>query len=156
MARDDGLAVQAAVLSYGAFDLYAAAKGGFETESNGFWGLAGAEARGMFGEGITVEAHPELYRAVSPLYRVPEATRHELPPIMAHVGSDDTTTPPEAIEAFVSELREKGHSVEYTVYEGKNHAFLDTGCNEYLGNCFDQDAPDTLDDMIEFLNRHLR
>ncbi len=156
VADEDGLVVQAAVLSYGAFDLYAAAKGGFETRDNFFWQLAGVEARGLFGEGINVEDDPELYRAVSPIYLVPEAEAYELPPMFVHVGSEDTTTPPEAVEAFVGTLREKGHEVVYKVYEGKNHAFLDTGCNEHLGNCFDEDAPDTLDDMIEFLNRHLR
>ncbi|WP_084645818.1 alpha/beta hydrolase [Marinimicrobium agarilyticum] len=156
VAVEDGLAVQAAVLSYGAFDLHAAAKGGFETRNNFFWQLAGVEARGLFGEGVNVEDDPELYRAVSPIYLVPEADAYDLPPMFVHVGSEDTTTPPEAVEAFVGTLREKGHDVVYKVYEGKNHAFLDSGCNEHLGNCFDEDAPDTLDDMIEFLNRHLR
>lgn len=156
VAVEDGLAVQAAVLSYGAFDLYAAAKGGFETRNNFFWQLAGVEARGLFGEGVNIEDDPQLYRAVSPIYLVPDEEVYDLPPMFVHVGSEDTTTPPRAVEAFVDTLREKGHEVAYKVYEGKNHAFLDSGCNEHLGSCFDEDAPDTLDDMIDFLNHHLR
>ncbi|MFD2311626.1 alpha/beta hydrolase [Microbulbifer halophilus] len=156
VAAEDGLAVQAAVLSYGAFDLHATALGGFETEQNGFWQWAGAEPRGIFGTGFNPQDNPELYKAVSPLHRVPSAEDYQLPAVFAHVGSEDTTTPPKAVKAFVDTLRDAGQPVEYRVYEGKNHAFLDTGCNEFLGNCFDEDAPDTLDDMIAFFDRQLR
>lgn len=156
VATADGLAVQAAVLSYGAFDLYSAARGGFETEANGFWQWAGAKPRGIFCDKISPDQDPDLYRAVSPLYRIPNADEYRLPPVFAHVGSEDKTTPPEAVKAFVDKMRAAGQPIEYKVYQGKNHAFLDTGCNEFLGNCFEEDAPDTLNDMIAFFDRHLR
>jgi len=40
----------------------------------------------------------------------------------------------------------------YKVYEGRNHAFLDNGCNEHLKICFDCDAPEALNDILGFLN----
>ncbi|MFV8781286.1 alpha/beta hydrolase [Microbulbifer sp. SA54] len=155
IAEHDALAVQAAVLSYGAFDLYSAALEGFESPDNFFWQMGGAKARGMFGAEYNAQQNPELYKAVSPVYLVPKATEYKLPPVFAHVGSKDTTTPPQAVEQFVDKLRSAGQDVEYKVYPGKNHAFLESGCNEYLGNCFDEDAPAALDDMIQFIQRVL-
>jgi len=156
VAAEDGLAVQAAVLSYGDFDLYADAQQGFETPDNIFWKLGNAEARGIFGADIALTDHPAFYKAVSPLYLVPAASDYPLPPTFAFVGSRDTTTPPAAVKQFVDKMRAAGQPVEFKVYPGKNHAFLYSGCNEFLGNCFAKDAPDTLDDMIAFLDQHLR
>nr|WP_325027369.1 alpha/beta hydrolase [Microbulbifer pacificus] len=155
IAKEDSLRVQAAVLSYGSFDIFQSALKGFESPNNFFWQMGNAKARGIFGETYRVENQPELYKAVSPIYLVPESADYRLPPVFAHVGSRDTTTPPTAVEAFVTRLRAAGQPVEYKLYPGKNHAFLDNGCNEYLGTCFDRDAPDTLDDMIGFLQRTL-
>lgn len=156
VAAEDGLRVQAAVISYGAFDMLAAARGGFEKPDNFFWQMGGAEARGLFGDGINAEDHPEYYRAVSPLYLIPEADTHPLPPQFFHVGSRDQTTPPEAVKAYVDALEAKGHPTSYTLYPDLNHAYLDTGCNEFLGSCFDTHAIEPLEDIVEFLNRHLR
>ncbi|WP_237060371.1 alpha/beta hydrolase [Microbulbifer sediminum] len=154
--EEDGLAVQAAVLSYGAFDLYREALDGFETSSNGFWEWSSTAPRSIFGGDVTPSGHPELYRAVSPIYLVPPATERRLPPTFVHVGSEDRVTPPAAIQKFVDRMRAAGQPIEFRIYDGKRHAFLDSGCNEYLGNCFDKDAPDTLDDIIAFLREHLR
>lgn len=155
IAENGELQVQAAVFSYGAFDLYRAAQGGFESPGNIFWKLGNTEPRGIMGKGFSVESAPELYKAVSPAYLIPNAGDRKLPPIFAHVGSKDTTTPPSAVKAFVDKLVAAGQSARFKEYPGKNHAFLDTGCNEFLGNCFDKDAPETLEDMIEFLQAHL-
>lgn len=156
IARDNGLQVQAAVISYGAFDMLASAQGGFEKAENFFWQLGGAEARGLFGDQINVTDNPEYYRAVSPAYLIPAATNHPLPPQFFHVGSEDKTTPPHAVKAYVDALQENGHSVSYTVYPDLNHAYLDTGCNEFLGSCFATHAIEPLQDIVDFLNQHLR
>ena len=153
IAAEDGLRVQAAVLSYGAFDIFNAAQNGFESPQNIFWKMGNTQARGLFGKNYSVEKQPELYRAVSPIHQIPAAADYRLPPVFAHVGSKDATTPPAAVEDFVERLRAAGQPAEFRLYPGKNHAFLDNGCNEYLGTCFDRDAPDTLDDMISFLHR---
>ncbi|WP_078083338.1 alpha/beta hydrolase [Microbulbifer mangrovi] len=155
IADNGELQVQAAVFSYGAFDLYRAAQAGFESPGNIFWKLGNSEPRGIMGKAVTVDSAPELYKAVSPVYLIPDARDRKLPPIFAHVGSKDTTTPPSAVKTFVDKLVAAGQPVRFKEYPGKNHAFLDTGCNEFLGNCFDKDAPETLDDMIEFLQAHL-
>src|SRR3954468_20168957 len=44
--KKNGLAVQAAMISYGVFDLYTAAVGGFETSGNKLWEYAKASPRG--------------------------------------------------------------------------------------------------------------
>ncbi|WP_346838366.1 alpha/beta hydrolase [Microbulbifer sp. SAOS-129_SWC] len=156
VAAEDGLAVQAAVLSYGAFDLYSEAQHGFESPDNIFWKLGGVSARGLFGDGITAQANPDYYRAVSPLYLIPARSDDQLPPTLAFVGSEDKTIPPAAVKQFVDKMRAAGQPITFKIYPGKNHAFLDSGCNKYLGNCFAKDAPDTLDDMIAFFDQHLR
>ncbi|MEZ0607291.1 alpha/beta hydrolase [Fibrella sp. WM1] len=154
VAASNGLAVQAALISYGAFDLYASALGGFEKESNIFWGMGKAKARGIFGEGITPNSNPAPYKQVSPLYVVPKASERKLPPMFFSVGSKDDLTMPQSIEAFIGKLKEAGHTnLDYWVYEGRPHAFLDSGSNPYLGTSFEKDAPVALDKMIAFLNK---
>ena len=156
VAKKDGLKVQAAILSYGAFDLYETAKNGFETPGNIFWMLAKAKPRGIFGDGINVKDNPDYYKAVSPIYNIPQATDYKLPPQFVMVGSRDGLTTPASVKHYADLVKKAGHPVEYKVYEGRNHAFLDNNCNKHLGNCFDKDAPEALDDMLVFLNKTLK
>ena len=53
------MAVQAAMISYGVFDLYTSALNGFETSSNPLWGYAKATPRGIFGGSINVKDNAE-------------------------------------------------------------------------------------------------
>lgn len=154
VAKENGLAVQAAMISYGAFDLYGSALGGFEKEGNIFWTMAKAKARGIFGEGMNATDNPAPYKQVSPLYAIPQASQRKLPPLFFSVGSKDNLTTPASIEAFMAKLKEAGHSnIEYWVYEGRPHAFLDSGSNQFLGTSFQKDAPEALNKMISFLNK---
>ncbi len=155
VAKEDGLKVQAAVVSYGAFDLYKAAQGDFETPKNMFWKFANAEARGMFGNKITTKNNADYYKAVSPIYWVPVSSEYKLPPQFVHVGSLDKTTPPEAAQAYVDLLTAGKQPVEYKVYPGKNHAYLDNGCN-WANSCFDKDAVEPVNDIIAFLRKTLK
>ena len=156
VAKEDGLKVQAAVVSYGAFDLYeAAAKGNFESPSNMFWKFANAEARGLFGNDINVKDNADYYKAVSPIYFVPKASEYPLPPQFVHVGSLDTITPPKAAQHYVDLLKAGKQPVEFKVYPNKNHAYLDNGCN-WAGSCFARDALWPMDDIINFLNKTLK
>ncbi len=148
--------VQAAVISYGAFDLEQAAKHGFESPQNGFWAFAGQQARGMFGEDIDVNHNPDYYRAVSPIDLIPSASERSLPPQWHHVGSDDRTTPADRVQAYVTALKQAGHKAELTVYPNRRHAYLDSGCSDYFGTCFDKDALPVMSDMLKFLELHLK
>lgn len=153
LARKNGARVQAAILSYTAFDLHAAAKGGFETADNKFWEWANAKPRGLFGTEVTLDTRPDFYKAVSPINYVPNSKDYKLPPQFVHVGSLDGLTTPETAQHYVNLLKQNGHPVEFKIYEGKGHGFLDSGCNDYTGGCFKDQAPPTLDDMIVFLNK---
>lgn len=155
VAQEDGLKVQAAVISYGAFDVVAAAKRGFESASNLFWKFANAEPRGALGEGINLQDNPAYYEAVSPIYFVPKASEYKLPPQFVHVGTLDKTTPPAAAQQYVDLLRAGKQPVQYKVYPNKNHAYLDNGCN-WVGSCFDKDALWPMEDIIGFLNKTLK
>jgi len=155
LAARDALRVQAAIISYGAFDLYGAAKGGFETPSNMFWQFARAKPRGLFGRGINVRKNPEYYRAVSPIYNIPTHQQYPLPAQLVLVGSNDKLTTPASVRQYVKLLQDRQQPVEFKEYPGRNHGFLDTGCNQFVGNCFVKDAPAVLDDMIAFLQRTL-
>lgn len=155
VANNDGLIVQAAIPSYGVFNMILRAEQGFETAKNGFWEWGGAEPRGLFGARFNANEHPEMYKAASPIHNIADTGNSKYPPMFFHVGSEDSTTPPETVEAYVSKLKVAGHPVEYKVYEGLKHAYLDNGCNDYFQQCFDEDAVPVLNDMIEFLNKHL-
>ena len=147
----NGAKVQAVILSYTAFDLLQSAKGGFETAQNPFWKWGNASPRGLFGAGISVESHEQYYKAVSPLYLLPEAG-YKLPPQFVLVGSKDGLTTPEVASGYVSLQKAAGQQVEFKIYEGKGHGFLDSGCNDYTHGCFKDLATPTLDDMIKFLD----
>lgn len=152
----DMLKVQAAIISYGAFDLYAACnQGKFESKENIFWTFAGAEARGLFGDDYSVELNPEMYKAVSPAYNLPSANEYQLPPQLFTVGSKDMTTTPESIKDYVSKVKNAGHKAKLWIYDGQPHAFLDSGSNEFLGTKFEDDAIEAIKIMIEFLDEHL-
>jgi acetyl esterase len=156
VAKNDGLKVQAAVISYGAFDLYNAALNNFEKPSNVFWSLAKADARGIFGNTINVNDNANYYKAVSPIFNIPLVSAYKLPPQFIHVGSKDNTTPPTAVKNYVEQLEKAGQAVEFKLYEGKSHAFLDSGCSEYFKSCFEKVAPGTLDDILLFLEKTLK
>ncbi|MCB0570793.1 MAG: alpha/beta hydrolase [Phaeodactylibacter sp.] len=152
IAKKKGLAVQAAIISYGAFDLYEACRNGFEAPSNIFWQLGGAAPRPIFGASYNMIDNPEYYKAVSPIYHIPDATERRLPPQLLTVGEKDNLTTPESVRHYMGKLQAAGQPVEYWEYEGRPHAFLDSGVNPYLGNSFEKDAPTALDRMLAFLN----
>lgn len=152
VAGKAGLEVQAAIISYGAFDIYEACLGDFEKPSNFFWQMGGAEARPIFGAPFNVEDNPERYKAVSPIYHLPDAAERKLPPQLLTVGSEDNLTTPESVKMYRDKLQAAGHPVEYWEYEGRPHAFLDSGANPFLGTSFEKDAPEAIDRMIAFLD----
>ena len=152
IAEKNGLNVQAAILSYGAFNVYQSARDGFEGMANPFWLVAGSLPRGVFGEDYNVEEHPGMYKAVSPVFNVPNAATRELPPQLLTAGSEDSLVTPESVKAYVEQLSSAGHQVQYWEYEGRSHAFLDSGSNVILGSSFEADAPIALDRMIMFLD----
>lgn len=152
VVKANGLRVQAAILSYGAFDIYTAAKSGFE-KPNFFWQLGNAEARGMLGNNYNYTENPKRYQKVSPIYNIENATERRLPPLLFTVGSEDKTTTPVSIEAYIEKLETAGHTnIQYWIHEGRPHAFLDSGSNEFLKIKFEEDAPPALEVMLNFLN----
>ncbi len=153
---DEGLlSVQAAILSYPVINVIVRAERGFETKRNGVWKFAGVKPRGLFGNGYNLKNNPDLYELHSPILNIPNHNKVQLPPQFVHVGSNDKATPPEEIETYVSRLKAAGQPVEFSIYEGLNHAYLDSGCSEIFGHCFEEDAIPVLNDMILFLQEHL-
>jgi acetyl esterase len=152
IANDGGIRVQAAILSYGAFDLYQTSLDGYESWTNPFWLFAGAQPRGFLGPDIDVATHPELYKGVSPLYSIETSDQRALPPQLLTAGSEDRLVTPESVQRYQRHLDEAGHPTTYWEYEGRNHAFLDSGSSMLLGSSFEQDAPAALDVMIKFLD----
>lgn len=152
LIEERALAVQAAILSYPAVDIYTAAMSGFEKESNFFWQMGGAKARSLYGGDINPTSNPEYYKRSSPIYTIPQASKRKLPPQFCHVGSKDQTTTPSSIKSYVEALKEHGQQVEYWEYQGRNHAYLDSGSNEFLGNTFEKDAITPIKKIIDFLD----
>jgi acetyl esterase/lipase len=156
LAANDILKVQAAVVSYGAFNMEARVLGGFETALNGFWQWAGVSPRGVFGIEFNVQDDPEMYRAVSPYHNIPSVQDYKLPPQYHHVGNLDQTTPELVIKEYVDLMEEAGQEVEFRVFEGFTHAYLDSGCNDFLQSCFESHAVPALETIIPFLDKHLK
>ena len=152
VAAQRGLEVQAAILSYGLFDVHASAKDGFERAINPFWIMSGSMPRGLFGDEYDIADDPEMYRALSPSHNVRRSTERRLPPQLLTVGSEDTLVTPDSVKAYADLLRSEGHVAEYWEYEGRPHAFLDSGSNVMLGIRFEDDAPPALNVMIRFLD----
>ncbi len=149
------LEVQAAMISYGAADIYGTALGGFEKPSNFFWTMGNAEARGIFGAEINVDDNPEFYKKVSPVYNIPDVKDKKLPPMLFTVGEKDDLITPASVKNFIGKLKKAGYTeLEYWEYEGRPHAFLDSGSNDFLGTSFEKDAPAALNVMLDFLNKH--
>jgi len=156
IAEKDELKVQAAVISYGAFNINTRAMSGFETSANGFWQWAGVRARGLFGDDFNMTTNPEMYNAVSPYHNIPNYEDYALPPQYHHVGDLDTTTPESSIREYVTLMEQAGQPVELRVFERFNHAYLDSGCNEYFKSCFETHAIPALETIIPFLDKHLK
>jgi len=153
IARDQGLKVSAAILSYAAFDIASTCRyGGYETAQNIFWTMAKTPPRGIFGDEVNIQDHPEFYEAVSPINLIPDTRQTSLPPILCTAGSKDFVVPPQAVKAFVKVSREKGHEVEYWEHEGRNHAYLDGGSNPFLGTEFNRDGIPAIQKIIEFMD----
>ena len=149
------MAVQASILSYGAFDIYNAAIFGMESSSNPFWYFSGSSPRGIFGDEYTHLTHPDMYKKVSPIFHIPSADKKSLPPQYLIVGSEDALTTPELVSTYQDKLLENNQPADLWIYDGKGHAFLDSGTNFFLGNRFDRDAPKALDQIIGFLDEVL-
>ena len=141
-----GLEVQAAVLSYGAFDISSRGAGNFETWKNPFWYMGGALPRVIFGDAYTLQTHPDLYQGVSPIHNIPLSADRSLPPQLLTVGTEDPLTTPRLVQEYLAKLRGAGHAAEYWEHQGRSHAFLDSG------DSFAKDAPPALDVMLTFLN----
>ena len=150
------MSVEASILSYGAFDIYSSAIYGLETSNNPFWFFSGTSPRGVFGEGYTYFTHPEMYKALSPVFNIPSSEERVLPPQFLLVGSKDKLTTPEFVLDYKKELESEGHPVDFWIYQDKGHAFLDSGTNYFLGNSFEKDAPEALNRMIKFLDKVFR
>ena len=152
VAEEDDLAVQAAILSYGAFNIYQGSLDGFETFKNPFWLVTGSRARGLFGSEYNVEINPDMYRAVSPIYNIPKQMEKVLPPQYFIVGSEDSLTTPASVNEYIDEMNSNGDLSSYCEYEGRSHAFLDSGTNLLLGTSFAENAPQAIDKIIDFLD----
>ena len=152
VARSGGIQVQAAILSYGAFDLYQTSLDGYEGWGNPFWLFAGVYPRGVLGEGIRPTSHPELYKGVSPIHNIPPGQSRVLPPQLLTAGSEDLLVTPESVQNYQRQLEAAGHPTSYWEYSGRNHAYLDSGSSLLLGSSFEKDAPEALDIMIGFMD----
>jgi acetyl esterase/lipase len=152
VGQNGGLDVQAAILSYGSFDLYQGSLQGFETLRNPFWLMSGVLARGLFGDEFNADGNPSLYKGVSPLYAIPNSKERELPPQLLTVGSEDLLTTPASVKNYMAKLKDAGHHVQYWEHDGRGHAFLDSGSGTLWRAGFENDAPPALNVMIAFLN----
>ncbi len=152
IARKDGLKIQAAILSYAGYNLVDIAQGDFETERNPFWKWSNATPRGMFGDKINLKNNPDYYEAVSPNQYLVSNKEYALPQQFVLVGELDQLTTPERATAYVEQLKKLNQQVQFKIYAGKGHGFLDSGCNDYNKGCFKDLSEPTVTDMVKFLN----
>jgi acetyl esterase/lipase len=86
--------------------------------------------------------NPERYRKLSPIFHISS----DLPPQLVMVGDRD----PLYLEnkKYVETLKEAGAPVEFYVYEGQSHAFLN--------NYWEESGQKGYDRTIEFLDKHMK
>jgi dipeptidyl aminopeptidase/acylaminoacyl peptidase len=87
------------------------------------------------------DAHREVYRKASPLYRVED---FQAPLLISH-GRADTQVPVIMTEMLVRELKNQGKYHEVKIYDGEGH-----------GNGRPENALDQLKREFDFFNRHLK
>ena len=153
VAKENGLEVQAAILSYRSYDMYTASLNGFEKMKNFFWLISGSLPRGIFGNNFNAVDNPEMYKAVSPSFNIPISSERKLPPHLLTVGSNDKLVTPHSVKSYKEKLESSGQQVEYWEYEGQSHAYLDSNTKGFFSNNFEINAPSALDVMIRFLNK---
>ncbi len=153
VALNDGLAVQAAILSYASLDVYQFGVESFESWKNPFWLFGGSLPRGIFGDGYNAKSNPDLYKAISPLYSIPDASTRNLPPQLVITGSEDKLIKPSLSREYHAKLKQAGQPTKFWLHKGRGHGYLDSGSSLVLGTKFERDAPEALDVMIDFLNR---
>ena len=56
------------------------------------------------------------------------------------------------VKDYIKNLESSGHNTQYWEYEGRSHAFLDSGSNFFIGSSFEENAPQAIDVMINFLD----
>jgi len=152
VAENNGLDVQAAILSYGAYELYQSSLDGFEDIKNPLWLATASMPRGLLGDDFNPIDNPSVYKGISPLYNIPKSTERKLPPQLLTVGSEDFLMTPESVKGYFEKLESAGHPVQYWEFEGRGHAFLDSGTSMLSGQSFETDAPQALEVMITFLD----
>ena len=149
-----GVTVQGAMLNYPAVDLYSLCKSGFEHNVNIFWSKADATPRKIFCDSISINKNPECYKAVSPIYNIPLKAERVLPPQLCMVGSRDIVTRPAKVEEYVQKCIDAGQHIQFFIYKGQPHAFLESQPSRFWGTDFSEDAPWALEKMISFINMY--
>ena len=114
--------------------------------------MAFAKPRGIFGSEYNPSSHPEMYKASSPIYNIPNIQNQKLPPQLITSATRDKVIPVYAVKDYVKALENQGQSVEYWEYEDKNHAYLDSGRSFLVGNDFKRDAIPALKKIMNFLD----
>lgn len=156
IANSEYLNVQAAVLSYGGYDFYKwALYSGAETFKNPFWWLALSKPRGIFGSQFSPTNNPEMYKAASPIYNIPNINERKLPPQFVTSATKDRITPVHLVKEYFQALKDAGQDAEYWEHQDRNHAYLDSGRTFIAGNDFKIDAIPALKKIMSFLDAKL-
>ena len=112
--------------------------------------IALSKPRGIFGNDFNAQENPEMYKAISPIYNIPNIDERKLPPQFITSASEDRVTPVHAIEEYVKALKDAGQEVTYWEYKDQRHAYLDSGKNFLSGNDFKSAIPALK--IMDFLN----
>ena len=99
--------------------------------------------------------HPEIYKAISPIYNIPEVSQRKLPPQLLTSATKDRISPVKMIKQYANALRDKNQEFEYWEHLNRNHAYLDSGKTIYAGNDFKKDGIPALKVMMKFFDKHL-
>ena len=155
ISEENLLSVKASVLSYGGYNFYKFALRGAETYKNIFWWLAFSKPRGVLGKKFNPVDHPAIYKAISPIYNIPDVSQRKLPPQLLTSATKDRISPVKMIKQYANALKDKNQEFEYWEHLNRNHAYLDSGKTIYAGNDFKKDGIPALKVMMKFFEKHL-
>ena len=120
-----------------------------------FGGLLYPKPRGVLGDKFNPVDDPEIYKAISPIYNIPEASTRKLPPQLLTAATKDRITPVQMIKEYGTALEEKNQEFEFWEHINRNHAYLDSGRTLIAGNDFIRDGIPALKVMMDFFDKHL-
>ena len=115
--------------------------------------LAFSKPRGVFKKFNPVD-HPEIYKAISPIYNIPDVSQRKLPQLLTS-ATKDRISPVKMIKQYANALKDKNQEFEYWEHLNRKFMLIWILAKRSMGNDFKKDGIPALKVMMKFFDKHL-